>query len=649
MSVSRKVRKLTIKLAMKLKRVKDFVLHRDPIDAVIAEVHQAKPELAFESRVVVVTGSSEGIGLVLAEAFLKKGSRVVINGRRATVLQAAAASLGSPERVLAVCADVATPAGAQALLDQTLERFGAADLLINSAAVMGPKDRKAWELSPEEWIRTLNANLTGPFLCASAFMRWMIGSGVSGRVINVSSGAANAAVPGLLPYAVSKSALDALTRNLAADAEGTGVAVIGLQLGSTKTAMTRHFFPWHEYELLPPPQTLVPAFWYAATADAKLLNGRVIASWRYLMVHEAEARIATPMAAVERFRFVEQKVPDSISPAERYVLNRAENQFGMPDDVKSMLGGSAIDVSRYPDPDYGDLRQDLAAKHGLDPGCFSFGNGSAELVERVLRVFAKSGEAVLSNEPSWFMFDRFAYVCGLRNDKAPFVPSVVEGFDHNLDGMLAAIRGDTRLIYLINPSNPVGVPVLHEPFMRFLEGVPPHIPVVVDEAYVDFADRADILDTARVVRETERMVISLRTFSKFYGLAGLRVGYAYSTPQTIGWLDRGELLFNISSLAAEAARVALHDVEHERRTFDNCVRERERVAAFLDGLGLARVPTQSNMMLFEPPSAPDTLFDRLQERGIVPARGVVLGKYVLWPVGLPAQNDRFMDVVRTCL
>ena len=393
----------------------------------------------------------------------------------------------------------------------------------------------------------------------------------------------------------------------------------------------------------------MPAFWYAATADAKLLNGRVIAAWRYLMVRDAEAQIAAPMAAVERFRFVEQKVPDKIPLDDRYILNRAENQFGMPDDVKAMLNGSALDVSRYPDPDYGGLRQDLATKHELEPGCFSFGNGSAELVERVLRVFAKSGEAVLSNDPSWFMFDRFAYICGVRNDKAPFLPSAVEGFDHNLDGMLASIRGDTRLIYLINPSNPVGVPILHEPFMRFLERVPPHIPVVVDEAYVDFADRADILDTARVVRETGHMVISLRTFSKFYGLAGMRVGYAFSTRETIDLLDRGELLFNISSLAAEIARVALHDAEHARRTFDNCASERRRVAAFLDGLGLAHVPTQSNLMLFEPPSAPDTLFDRLQERGIVPARGVVLGKYVLWPVGLRAQNDRFMDVVKSCM
>lgn len=649
MSASRKLRKLGIRLALKLQRMVAFIGHRDPIDDILAEVRQARAEPAFADRVTVITGSSEGIGWTLAEAFLQKGCRVVINGRRAEVLQAAAARLGAPERVLAVCADVATPAGAQALFDQTLARFGAADLLINNAAVMGPKGRKAWQLTPEEWTQTLQSNLTGPFLCASLFMRWMIESGRSGRIINVSSGAANAAIPGLLPYAVSKSALDVLTRNLAADAEGSGIAVIGLQLGSTRSAMAKRYFEWQDYELLPPPQTLVPVFWYAATADARLLNGRVLASWRFLMAREAEARLAAPLAVLERFRFAEQPVPDDIALQDRALLNRAENQFGMPESVKQALQATSVDASRYPDPDYGGLRSALAERHGLAPACLSFGNGSSELVERMLRVFTQPGEAVLSNEPSWFMFDRFAYARALRNDKVAFRPHPTEGFDHNLDGMLAALRDDTRLIYLIHPSNPVGVPLLHQPFMRFLDRVPPHIPVVIDEAYVEFADRGDLLDSARAVRESGRMLIVLRTFSKFFGLAGMRVGYAFGQAEAITLLGHGELLFNISSLAAELARVALLDQDHARRTLDNCVQERRRVADFLMQSGLAHVPTQSNMMLFEPPVAPDDLFDRLQARGILPARGVVLGKFVLWPLGLPAQNDRIMAVVRACL
>ena len=332
------------------------------------------------------------------------------------------------------------------------------------------------------------------------------------------------------------------------------------------------------------------------------------------------------------------------------MLNRAENQFGMPQQVRAMLSTSnTLDVSRYPDPDYGELRNKLAARHQLPVQSFTFGNGSAELVERVLRVFTKPGEGVISNEPSWFMFDRFAYVHGVRNDKVPFKTCPDNGFDHNLDGVLAAIRGDTRLIYLINPSNPVGVPLLHAPFARFLEQVPDHIPVIVDEAYVDFADREDSLDVARLVRESNKMLIALRTFSKFYALAGMRIGYAFGRATTIDWLDRGELLFNISTLAAAMASAALDDTAHAQRTAHNCSQERMRIMEFLRSVKLRYVPTQSNMLMFEPPCAPDTLFDTLQQHGIVPARGVVLSDYVLWPVGLPEQNNRMMNVIRSCL
>lgn len=650
MSIQRKLHKLYVKGASKMRRIKDFALHKDPIDALMEEVRSAKPEPELQDRVVVITGSSAGIGFVLASAFLQKGARVVINGRRADALTTAAKELGHADRLHAVCADVSTAQGAQELLQQTLARFGSADVLINNAAIMGPKDHPTWDVATEAWAQVMAANLNGPFYCARAFMQWMVGAGVRGRIINVSSGAANAAIKGLIAYAVSKSALDSFTLGLAADADGTGIMVTGLQLGSTKTEMARQFFDWAQYELLPPPETVVPAFWHAATADPRLLHGRVTAVWRFLMARDAEPHIAKPMAVVERFRFVEQVVPSHIPEKDRIFLNRAENQFGMPQRVRSLLAAdSTIDVSRYPDPEYGDLRNKLATKHQLPSQSFTFGNGSAELVERVLRVFTKPGEGIISNEPSWFMFDRFAYVHGVRNDKVPFLACDQNGFDHNLDGVLAAIRGDTRLIYLINPSNPVGVPLLHEPFARFLAQVPDHIPVVVDEAYVDFADRTDALDVVRLVRESDKMLIVLRTFSKFYALAGMRVGYAFGKSTFIEWLDRGELLFNISTVAAAMASAALDDSDHARRTASNCSQERIRIMDFLRSVNLRFVPTQSNMLMFEPPCAPDTLFDTLQQNGILPARGVVLSDYVLWPVGLPAQNNRMMAVIRSCL
>ena len=255
MSFSRKFRKLVIKVVIKAKRVKDFALHRDPIDSIVSEVRKGLPEPALENRVVVITGSTQGIGFVLAEAFLQKGARVVINGRRADVLQAAAIRLGNAERVLAVCADVSTAPGAQALLEQSVARFGSVDLLINNAAIMGPKDCRAWEISAEQWADTLTANLSGPFLCATAFMRWMVGAGVSGRIINVSSGAANAPIKGLLPYAVSKAALESLVTIYGL--ETSAISAIRTHIinpGATRTAMRERAFPGEDPATVKPPE-----------------------------------------------------------------------------------------------------------------------------------------------------------------------------------------------------------------------------------------------------------------------------------------------------------------------------------------------------------------------------------------------------------
>lgn len=650
MSVQRKLKKLYVKFVTKARRLWDFFRHEDPLDTLLSKVKAAGIDTALNEQVVVITGSSGGIGLALAKAFEQKGARVVLNGRKQAALDEALKSFtGNRDNVIAVCANIATEAGAQALLQGAITAFGKVDVLINNAGLLGPSQAKAWDISLADWQRVIDTNLTGPFICAKAIMGWMVANQRVGRIINVSSGVTQSPYPSLSPYATTKIALEGFTRNLALDADGTGIMVMGIQLGSTKSEMTRHFFKWEEYESLPPAESLAPLFWYATTADPQLLHGRIIASWRFNLVGEVEAQLAMPIAGVERFTFGEEPLPDTVPVEQRIILNRAENQFGAPDAVRTLLGpvASLVDVSRYPDPDYSTLRNKLAEKHGLPASYFTFGNGSAELVERILRVFVKPGEAVISNDPSWFMFDRFAYMFGILNEKVSFVADANEVYNHNLIGILEKIRGDTRLIYLIHPSNPLGVPILHEPFAEFLKQVPKHIPVVVDEAYVDFADRTDLLDTARLVKESDRMLIALRTFSKFYGLAGMRVGYGYATPNVIALLGRLELIFNMSSVSAEAAVAALGDQAHVDRTHRNCVAERARIGEFLRSVELDFVPTQGNMMMFEVPSEAEAFYRKAESAGVIVPRGVFMGKYTLWPIGLPPQNDRLMDIVRS--
>lgn len=652
MSIYRKLRKLSLRVATKALRLRDFFAHREPLDEILHVVKSARVDAAFENKVVIVTGSSAGIGLAIATAFAQKGARVVLNGRRETALQEAKKTLAAyGDKVIAVAADVAHPAGVDQLLSATLAAFERVDILINNAGIAGPHTAKAWDITPAEWQQVLDINLTGPFLCARAVMQWMVKNRQRGRIINVSSGVSQSPYPCLSPYATSKMALEGFTRNLALDADGTSIMVTAIQLGSTRSAMTREFFKWEEYQSLPPPESVVPVFWFAATAAPERLHGRVIAAWRFNAVGEIEAQLATPLAMVERFSFGQSDIPDSVPTAEHIILNKAENQFGAPESVQQFLGPAAatLAIARYPDQDYDVLRMTLAERLKLPPAQFTFGNGSSELVERMLRVFVKPGEAVISNDPSWFMFDRFAYMLGIVNEKVPFGDDAGQRFNHNLDTILAKIRGDTRLIYLVSPSNPLGVPLQHEPFAAFLAQVPGHIPVIVDEAYVDFSDAPERLRSEQLVATTDRALIALRTFSKFYGLAGLRVGYGFGSASAIALLSRLELLFNLSSVAAQAAALALRDTAHAERTFRNNQSEKARIMAFLQTTELDFVPTQGNMLLFETPALADTFYKALEATGIVVPQGVFLGKYTLWPIGLPAHNDRIMHVIRGLL
>ena len=392
------------------------------------------------------------------------------------------------------------------------------DLLVNNAGAPGPHGRKAWELTAAEWEQVLDVNLTGAFLCSRLAADWMMKHGVAGRIINVSSGAARAPAAGLLPYCVSKSALETLTRALAVDLGRGGITVTALELGSVRTGMTRPHLAWEDFQLLPPPETVLPLFLHAATAPGDAIHGRVLAAWRFGRDPEAETALAGPLALLERASFppltrngraVERGDPGVV------VLDRAENALGMPPRVLELLerAGAAFDLARYPDGNYTALRAALGRQLGLPEECFTFGPGAAELVERTVRTFAQPGDEVIANQPTWFMFPRFCAQQGVTPRLVPARRRRDGTFDHDLEAIARAVTVDTRLVYLVSPSNPLGNGIATEDFLRFLDLVPPHLPVVVDEAYREFSSREETLSANQVVLRTDRRVIGLRTFS----------------------------------------------------------------------------------------------------------------------------------------
>jgi len=550
-----------------------------------------------------------------------------------------------------VCADLSTEAGARRLLEGALAAYGRVDLLVNNAGASGPPLKKAWELEGDEWRAVLDLNLTGAFLCSKLFTAWMTEHGVAGRVINVSSGAAQNPIPGMIAYAVSKSALESLTRAFALDAGRGGVAFVALELGTLQTGLSRPYVSWEDFQLLPPPGVAVPLFLHAAIAPAEEINGRTLAAWRFARDPGAEGVLSGPLALLDRVSFsAPQRNGREVRRGDPSVtmLDRAENARGMPGRVKELLARvpATLDLSRYPDGECSELRAALSRRLGLAEACFTFGTGGSELVERTVRTFAGPGDEVLSNQPTWFMFPRFCAAHGVALRTVPVVRRERDGiYDHNLEGIARAVRPGTRMIYLVSPSNPLGNGIDCDDFLRFLERVPPHLPVIVDEAYREFSSRPETLSAHEVVMRTDRRVIGLRTFSKFYGLAGLRLGYAFAAPDTMRLFNRLENPFTIPDLSQAVAVAALEDEEHARRVREGFDRERRRIQERLAQRGLEFVPSETHFMLVEAPAEQEKIFAAFEKHDIFVPRGLVFDRYIFFPIAGPEQNDRNLDIL----
>ncbi|MDD2760786.1 MAG: SDR family NAD(P)-dependent oxidoreductase [Methylomonas sp.] len=651
-SMNRKLIWITSRVVSRLRRVQAKIFKKDELAVLLDRIPMALSGTDLQGQVVVITGSSHGVGLVIAKAFAEAGAQLVINGRDAKqVAQAVKVIRDAGGIAEEACADISTELGAQQLIQTALTKLGRVDLLINNAAVLGPLGQNYTEISELEWNKVMDVNVNGAFYCAKLVSAWMKKNAVTGRIINISSGAARSTNAGLAPYSVSKAALEMMTRMMALESEHSGITVVGLELSSLQTEMTRAFFAWEDFQLLPPPEIVIPFFTHAATAPGISVNGRILAAWRFLKDQQAESLLCGPLAETERFQFTptyrDGEPLNRFDPAV-VAVDRAENPFGMPESVRELLKNTAQDCNfaRYPDEHYPALRKTLSQQLSLPEDCFSFGNGSSELVERILRIFTQPGDEVLSNDPTWFMFDRFCQNMGVVNRKIPF-KEVPGGFDHNLQQIVAEIRYSTRLIYLINPSNPVGAGISAKAFQHFLQQVPKHIPVVVDEAYLEYSCVPETLRSHQVVMNTDRLVLGLRTFSKFYALADLRIGYAFGGPDVMRLFNRIEPLFPLSGLAERAAVAALTDEAHAKRTLENAINERKRIRDKLAGAGLASFNSEMNIMIVECPVPPERVYQAFDQQGVLVPKGVWNERFIIFPIATPELNDRNLQILMT--
>jgi histidinol-phosphate aminotransferase len=650
----RRGRRLVAKIVARGRHLTQQLTRPSDVELLMAALPTVDTAGALAGKVVVVTGSTRGIGRVVAREFAALGARVVINGRHGGEVDAAVAEITAKGGDAAgVAADASSEAGARRILEAAIAAHGGIDVLINNAAVGRGLGKKAWEALPEEIAETITADLIGPYLCAREAIRWMLDAGRPGRIINVSSLAADDALPGLTPYGIAKMGLEGLTRYLAVDLGLCGITVTTVSLHGLKTE-AKAKQSWSEAELLPPAESVVPAFLHAATADARSLHGQSVAAWRFQHDPFAEGMLRGPLATTRALSY--PPYSHRGEPVEREIgrftfLDRAENPFGASPRVSEAVAAalSAPGAAYYPDQDYDRLRSALAREHDLPPECFVVGNGSWELIHRMLPLLLKPGEEVLTSDPGWFGFHGLLPRYGIANRRVPVDFGAGERRPHHdLQGFVDRIGVKTRMIYLISPANPEGIPLWADEFEPFLEQVPPHVPVVVDEAYAEYADHPDALQAPPLVQRSDRTVIALRTFSKFYALAGLRVGYAIARPDVAELLVRAREMFNVTSLSEAAALAALQDAEHRARVREQLCRARSEVEHRLAQLGLAFVPSQGPCILVECPCDLERYYERFQDEGIYLPRFTKLfaDRYVLFPVARPEQNERNLELLR---
>jgi histidinol-phosphate aminotransferase len=322
-----------------------------------------------------------------------------------------------------------------------------------------------------------------------------------------------------------------------------------------------------------------------------------------------------------------------------------ENPLGPSPRAVEAMREAAAHVWLYPDASCFRLTQALAAHWRAEPENLILGNGSDEIIQLAGLAFLEPGDEVLTATPSFVRYEAAATL-----NKAELIEVPVRDFRFDLAAMAERLSTRTRLVFIANPNNPTGTIVGKAELERFLDRVPARALVVMDEAYFEYADSLDYPDGWKYVREG-RNVIVLRTFSKIYGLAGLRVGYGMASHAVIRYLQQVREPFNVNSLAQAAAIASLEDPEQVERARRVNREGKATLTAAFDALELPHVPTEANFILVDIRRNGREVFEGLLRRGVIVRTGDIFGlpTHLRVTIGTAEQNERFLQALRAVL
>ena len=322
-----------------------------------------------------------------------------------------------------------------------------------------------------------------------------------------------------------------------------------------------------------------------------------------------------------------------------------ENPLGIGPRTRAAIDAALGDIARYPDGNGYHLKLALSKRYGVDMSSIVLGNGSNDVLELVALAFLGPGRAAVLSEHAFAVYPLATQARGARPIVVP-----AKDYGHDLDAMAKAIDDETFVVWIANPNNPTGTLAPADQLEAFVRRVPERVLIVIDEAYNEFLAPNLRSDTVKWLKRHPNLIVT-RTFSKAYGLAGLRVGYALAHPSVADVMNRVRQPFNVNSIALAAAEAALDDMEFVARSYAENLKGMRQIEEGVRGLGLDFIPSYGNFITVRVGKAPE-IYKRLLRRGVIVrpvGGGYGLPEHLRVTIGTAAENERFLTALSASL
>ncbi|HQN65236.1 MAG TPA: histidinol-phosphate transaminase [Methylophilus sp.] len=333
-----------------------------------------------------------------------------------------------------------------------------------------------------------------------------------------------------------------------------------------------------------------------------------------------------------------------LNEADIVKLASNENPLGMSPKAQMAVEDAIADIARYPDGNAFALRDAVSLRYGVAPNQIVFGNGSNDILELAARAFLQPGDEAIYSQHGFAVYPLVTQAVGAKGIVVP-----AKNFAHDLEGFLAAITPKTKLIFIANPNNPTGTLIKKDALMAFLDAAPNHVLILLDEAYDEYLNELDKSEAIGWLAQYPNLIIS-RTFSKAYGLAGLRVGFGLMQADIADIMNRVRQPFNVNSIAQVAAVASLADEDFVARSYAANQAGMAQLTQGLRQLGLEYIPSYGNFVSFKVKNAAQ-VNQQLLKNGVIvrPVANYEMPDYLRVSVGLYSENAKFLQVLEKIL